>query len=208
MYYAARYGSKDVIGIDLSEAVDAAYQLVKDFPNAHIVQCDINNLPFRQPFDYIFSIGVLHHLPSPKKGFDALLSVLKNGGSISVWVYGKEGNFLVRTVGSFVRLSVTSRLPHGFLRLLCYPPAAVLHVLSKYVYKPFNLSWLPYGKYFIALAGFDFRNKLSIVFDHLVPPIASYISRAELREWFDSGGLKSVVISSRYNNSWRGVGVK
>ncbi len=208
MYYAAKYGSKDVIGVDLSEAVDAAYQLVKDLPNAHVVQCDIYSLPFRQPFDYVFSIGVLHHLPSPTRGFGSLLAVLKRGGTISVWVYGKEGNFLVRTVGSFIRVNVTSKLPHGLLKALCYPLAGVLHVLAKYIYKPLGFSWLPYGKYFIALADFDFRNKLSIIFDHLVPPIAFYISRAELKGWFSASRLHKVIVSSRYDNSWRGVGVK
>lgn len=208
MYYAAKYGSKEVIGIDLSEAVDSAYLLVKDLPNAHVVQGDIYSLPLRQEFDYVFSIGVLHHLPSPKKGFDALLSAIKRHGTISAWVYGKEGNFLVRTVGSFVRINITSKLPHSLLKLLCYPLAAMLHVLTKYIYKPLGLSWLPYGKYFIALADFDFRNKLSIIFDHLAPPIAFYISRAEFQSWFDSNRMKRVFISSRYNNSWRGVGVK
>ena len=178
LYYAAKYGAKDVIGIDLSEAVEPAYHLTKDLPNVHIVQADLYHLPFRRCFDFIFSIGVLHHLPDPRKGFDSLLGVLKKKGTISVWVYGREGNFLVRTLGSFIRVNITSRLPHSLLKALCYPLAAALHVLTKYIYKPLNLSWLPYGKYFIALAGFDFRNKLSIIFDHLVPPVAFYISRS------------------------------
>lgn len=208
LYYAAKYGAKEAIGVDFSEAVDSAYQLVKDLPNAHVVQADIYSLPFRNDFDYIFSIGVLHHLPNPRKGFESLLGVLKRRGAVSVWVYGKEGNFFVRTLGSFVRINITSRLPHGLLKALCVPLAVVLHILTKYAYKPLNLRRMPYGQYFIALAGFDFRNKLSIIFDHLVPPIAFYISRAELKGWFYSNRLDGVVISSRYENSWRGFGVK
>lgn len=206
LFYAAEYGAKDAIGVDLSHAVDSAYVLTKKFPNVHVVQADIYNLPFRNSFDYVFSIGVLHHLPSPKRGFESLLSVLVKKGAISVWVYGREGNFLVRTVVSFVRVNFTSKLPHGLLHVLCFPLAFVLHVLTR-SYKLFNLYWMPYGRYFIALSGFDFRNKLSIVFDHLVPPVAFYLSKSELREWFVSNGLGGVSISSRYDNSWRGVGV-
>ncbi len=208
LFYAAKFGARDAIGIDLSEAVEPAYFMAKDMPNVHVVQADIYHLPFRQDFDFIFSIGVLHHLPSPKKGFESLLGVLKKRGTISVWVYGKEGNFIIRTFGSFVRENFTSHLPHSVLKVFCFPIAVVLHIITSFIYKPFNLTWMPYGSYFIALAGFDFRNKFSIVFDHLVPPVAFYISRRELEGWFSSNRLGNVVISSRYNNSWRGAGVK
>lgn len=208
LYYASRFGAKVAIGLDLSEAVESAYEMCRGLDNVHVVQGDICNPPFRQCFGYVFSVGVLHHLPVPRRGFDSLLSVLRPGGWVSVWVYGREGNFLVRTVGSFVRVYFTSRLPHWLLKALCFPLAVVLHVLTKFVYRPLSLRWMPYGEYFIALADFDFRNKLSIVFDHLVPPVAFYIGRPEVSEWFYSRKLGDVVISSRFGNSWRGFGRK
>ncbi len=206
LYYAAKYGAKDAIGIDLSEAVEPAYFMTKDMPNVHIIQADIYNPPFAESFDYVFSIGVLHHLPSPRRGFDSLLRTVKKKGVISAWVYGREGNFWIRTVGSFVRENFTSRLPHPVLKVFCYPLAVMLHVLTSFIYRPLNLTWMPYGKYFIAISDFDFRNKFSIVFDHLVPPVAFYLSKKEFSEWFSS--LDKVVISQRYDNSWRGIGTK
>ena len=50
--------------------------------------------------------------------------------------------------------------------------------------------------------------ELSIIFAHLVPPIAFYISRQELAGWFERNNLGKVLITPRYGNSWRGVGVK
>ena len=46
--------------------------------------------PFvRQDFpDVVISIGVIHHLPDPEKGFRTLYSLLKPGGEIFIWVYG------------------------------------------------------------------------------------------------------------------------
>jgi uncharacterized protein YbaR (Trm112 family) len=46
---AANWGAKEVIGIDLSAAVETAYHATKHLPNAHIVQADIYKLPFTRP---------------------------------------------------------------------------------------------------------------------------------------------------------------
>jgi SAM-dependent methyltransferase len=43
------------------------------------------------PFDYIDCCGVLHHLPDPAAGLQALLSVLAPGGGIGLMVYAPYG---------------------------------------------------------------------------------------------------------------------
>src|SRR5712692_10857560 len=48
---AAQWGARDVIGVDLSAAVETAFQATRELPNAHIVQADIFNLPFARAFD-------------------------------------------------------------------------------------------------------------------------------------------------------------
>jgi 2-polyprenyl-3-methyl-5-hydroxy-6-metoxy-1,4-benzoquinol methylase len=42
-------------------------------------------------FDFINSVGVLHHLPDPIKGIKALSSKLKPGGLMHIFVYGELG---------------------------------------------------------------------------------------------------------------------
>jgi SAM-dependent methyltransferase/uncharacterized protein YbaR (Trm112 family) len=82
----------DVFGIDLSEAVDAAYAHTRRYPNIHIVQADIARLPFRKNvFDFIFSEGVLHHTPDTQSAFKALLRHLAPGGEMAFYVYRKKG---------------------------------------------------------------------------------------------------------------------
>jgi SAM-dependent methyltransferase len=67
----------EVFGIDLSEAVEGAYQNTKQYPNAHILQADLMNLPFKRSFfDFIFSEGVLHHNPDTHKAFEVLIKFL------------------------------------------------------------------------------------------------------------------------------------
>src|SRR5258707_14800 len=65
---AANWGAREVIGVDLSDAVETAFAATRGLENAHIVQADIHQLPFASVFDYAFSIGVLHHLADPLAG--------------------------------------------------------------------------------------------------------------------------------------------
>lgn len=64
----ARWGARDLVGVDISRAADVAYRNTRALPNAHVVQADIDRLPFRDPFDYVLSVGVLHHLPIRARG--------------------------------------------------------------------------------------------------------------------------------------------
>jgi SAM-dependent methyltransferase len=93
---ASRWGA-DVVGIDLSYAVEAAHASFRDRTNIWIAQADINDLPFKAAsFDIIFSIGVLHHTPDTKRYFMKLVRLLKPGGTIAVWVYPPEDSYVVR----------------------------------------------------------------------------------------------------------------
>lgn len=84
----SRWGG-EVIGIDLSFAVDAAQKNIGHRENVHIIQADIFNLPFRPgTFDQMYSIGVLHHTPDTRKAFHAVVPFLKQGGELAVFLYG------------------------------------------------------------------------------------------------------------------------
>jgi SAM-dependent methyltransferase len=204
----SEWGARDVIGVDLSEAVEAASRNTKDLPNVHIIQADIYRLPLRRSFDYAFSVGVLHHLPDPRAGFVSLLEHLKPGGAISAWVYGRENNGWIIGFVNPLRERVTSKLPPRALYYLSYLPAVVLYAILKLVYLPLDrigLSrFLFYADYLSYIAGFPFREIHNIVHDHLTAPVAFYISRDEFDEWFRAAHAESVEIHWHNRNSWRG----
>ena len=210
---AAAFGSADVVGIDISDAVDAAFVNTRHLPNAHIVQADMYHLPLRRVFDYIYSIGVLHHLPDPKAGFLSLVKCLRDGARISAWVYGQEGNWWITHIVSPVRTVVTSRIPPGITKGLSFLIAVPMQLALKLVYRPINRRipflkrFLFYNDYLFSISGFSLRENYSTVFDHLVAPTAYYISREEFASWFAEGGLGDVQISWRNRNSWRGTGI-
>jgi uncharacterized protein YbaR (Trm112 family) len=211
----AHFGSREIIGLDLSSSVEAAYQNTFRLPNAHVVQGDILELPLKREFDYIFSIGVLQFLSEPEKGFCELSGLLKPGGRISIWVYSKENNgWVIRFLTPF-REKFTSRLPRPVLLFLSRVLGLAYFLLLRLFYKPTN-EWsvfkkigfrLPYNDYFYYNLRLSYTDLSSVIFDHLVPQLVVYLSKEEVLEWFNNCHLKIVEVSSRNNMSWRAYGM-
>lgn len=206
-YYAAKFGA-EVVAMDLSKAVEAAHKNTGQFSKVHVVQADIYSLPFRQQFDYIFCIGVLHHLPDPQKGFQELVGLLKPKSLISIWVYGRKHNFLAIHIYEPIR-KVTTRIPHKVLYYLCYLPAAIVELFN-ITYKAFNRVSLT--RYFARLIPFkyycrlSFRTKLNDAFDVFSVPSAKYYSEEKIRGWFEAAGLKDIkVIHRKLNGVEKGI---
>ena len=213
-YFAAAYGARDVVAMDLSDAVETAREVLAEHDNVHVVQGDILNPPFpraaQAPFDLAYSIGVLHHLPDPEAGFASMVELVRDGGTVFAWVYGYENNGLVRRVVDPLRRHVTTRLPPSLVRAIGLPLAVVFHAIVKGIYGPLRrtaaLRVLPLGDYLASLSSFTFRQNYNIVFDQLVAPTAHYLRGEEFEAWFQRAGLEHVERSWRNRNSWRGRG--
>ena len=209
---AANWGAKEVIGIDLSSAVETAFQATKHLENVHIVQADIYKLPFKKVFDYAFSVGVLHHTPEPKKAFISLASKVKKGGAISAWVYGAENNEWIVNYVNPVRTGFTSKINQPTLFQLSKLPTIGVFLASKLIYKPLNKTAKPlanklfYNDYLSHLGTFGWREQHNIVFDHLVAPTAFYISKEDFENWWEEIGASDVKITWHNQNSWCGFG--
>jgi len=214
-HFAAVWGARDVVAMDLSDAVETAREVLSAHGNAHVVQGDILRPPFRRdghggPFDLVYSIGVLHHMSEPEAGFDSLVGVVHDGGTMFAWVYGYENNAVVRRVIDPLRRHITTRLPPSLMRAIAFPLAVAFHLMVKGVYRPLRetrvLRLLPLGDYLASLSSFTFRQNYNIVFDQLVAPTAQYLRRAQFDAWFRRAGLRDVELSARNRNSWRGRG--
>lgn len=207
---AAQWGAKTVVGIDLSNAVEVAFRHTRHLPNVHILQADIFQLPLKKAFDFVFSIGVVHHTPDPEKAFLSLVSRLKPGGSAAVWVYGAENNRWITTLINPIRKRITSKLPPRLLYYLSLAPTLLVYLAAKLIYAPLTRLFpkipLPYKDYIVYISRFGFREIHSIVFDHLTPPLAFYISKEEYSAWWEKAQARSYQLTWHNKNSWAGFG--
>ncbi len=209
---AADWGANEVIGFDLSAAVETAYHATKHLKNVHIVQADIFRLPFKKTFDYAFSVGVLHHTPDPKQAFASLAGKVKKGGAISAWIYGEENNSWIINYVNPLREGFTSKIGQPTLFQLSKLPTVGVFLASKLLYRPLNKAVKPlanklfYNDYINHIGTFGWREQHNIVFDHLVAPTAFYISKEDFELWWEEIKAENVEIIWHNQNSWCGFG--
>lgn len=116
MDLVARSGA-EVVGVDLSLAVEVAHENLGHLPNCHFIQADIFQLPFpANVFDFFYSIGVLHHTPNTRQAFFQLVRTLKPGGEAALWVYPRRRltetfEYFPERVNEVLALDVNFRIP-------------------------------------------------------------------------------------------------
>jgi SAM-dependent methyltransferase len=182
----------EVIGLDVSRAIDSAVRLNDGNPKAQFVQADILKLPFRPAaFDFIYSLGVLHHLPEPERGFRRLIQALKSGGAICIWVYQRTRR---KECLEYIR-RVTTRIPLKPLQALSWTAAAIDYGLFVNLYRLGRSSHMiasnapPLIKEY---ASYDFGASYTDWFDRLSAPISHSYSEADILAWCERAGLQKI----------------
>jgi SAM-dependent methyltransferase/uncharacterized protein YbaR (Trm112 family) len=190
----AEHGADTVIGVDIIDAVDGAFERSRHLPSVHIVQGNIFELPLRRrAFDVVWSNGVIHHTPDARRAHAALAEMVKPEGLLYVWVYAKRFNpfRFTKDVLDFVRVT---RLPEPVL----------LRISKLFAYVSYGL-WLAY-KLARRLPPFRPRSRwakrtlrprtvdeLQLTwFDALSPEYDSRHSEDEVIGWFERLGFTQI----------------
>lgn len=203
-FHMARSGAREVVAMDFSQAIEVAAYNNRANPNTHFVQADIYHPPFLPgSFDLVYSLGVLHHLPDPEKGFRTLLPLLRAGGFLNIYLYWNlEGEPAWRRAalsGVTQLRRLTTRIPHALLKRLSWLIAAgfeVAFVTPARILASFQATRgladrVPLGHY----RKYSFRVLYTDQFDRFSAPIENRYSRAEVAAWFErAGGLEDIVI--------------
>lgn len=111
----------NVVGVDLNDGLGTAWHSLsriagKGSGNVEYVQGNLANPPFKPgSFDIIYCSGVLHHTPDTRESFKRLVPLVKPGGRMYIWVYGKR-NVLVRAYADCGRGLKRILSPQGLLR--------------------------------------------------------------------------------------------
>jgi 2-polyprenyl-3-methyl-5-hydroxy-6-metoxy-1,4-benzoquinol methylase/uncharacterized protein YbaR (Trm112 family) len=88
---AASESEGEIVGIDISNAIDAAKENLQGRSNIHFVQASIYNLPFQEgAFDYCYCIGVIQHTPDTAESLRSIARIVKPGGQIAVTIYPRK----------------------------------------------------------------------------------------------------------------------
>ena len=180
---AGRHGAH-VVGVDLSAAVEKAAALCADMPDVAIIQADLLALPLAEAtFDVVFSIGVLHHSPDPRRAFQQVAARVKPGGRLAVWLYRK--NTWPQEVLNTALRAVTTRLPTRVLEPICVGLGVLggIPVLNKTLNKVANFSNHP-----------DWTLRVCDSFDWYAPKYQSHHTTHELQRWFTEEGFKDLAV--------------
>lgn len=199
-FWPIKYGAKSVYAFDNNrETVEVAKKNLKMFKNATCFEGSIYEIPFKNKFDLVFSIGVVHHLANPGKAVRQLVKATKVGGKVLIWVYGYEGNELTIMVVNSLRI-VTKQLPPEIVRALAFLPALLIYCYTR-IFQPEH-------RYMKSLRMLSLRNIHSIVFDQMLPQIARYYRKDEARDLLSIEGVRNIQVTRVNDNSWSVLGIK
>lgn len=187
---ATRWGAH-VVGIDLSLASEVAAKNLAD-RTATIFQADVFKLPFAPgSFDYIYSIGVLHHTPDCEQAFKSLPKLLKPGGRIAIWLYSAYNPwYRMSDVYRKVTRKMAPETLHKFCRLVV--PLYSLHQGLKKIplvgkFTSSALAWaipMSHNK--------DATWRVLDTFDWYSPWYQSKHTYEEVFRWFEACGLEDL----------------
>lgn len=211
-YYASKYGA-DVWAIDLGPAVEVARRNTETV-KAKVIQADLHDPPFAlESFDFIYSIGVLHHLPEPEVAFRNLLRFLKPGGEVQIYLYWKPESQPIKALllsGVEGARRLTTRLPHKAVYALAYPAAVLAFLFFVWPYRILKripglqqtAEKLPMKQY----ASFPFRVCVNDQLDRLSAPIENRYTRADVLDWLNRAALEAPSVGENFG--WVATGRK
>ncbi len=205
-----------VVGVDPSHAVFASDKLLGGKSNVVLIKASANDLPFQnETFDFVYSIGVLHHIPDTYKAMQACVDKVKKGGYFFTYLYYNLDNrgLLFRSLfnmSALIRKGV-SKLPAKSKRICCDFLAIALYMpfvgLSRFL-KILGVKESIRKK--IPLHGYENKSFYIIrndALDRFGTPLEQRFSKEEIKSMMEKSGLTDIVFSEKIPY-WHAVGRK
>jgi len=194
-----------IYAIEPSEAIEVAKKNNLD-NSEKIVFKNITgqSISFNDEIDYIFSLGVIHHIPEAEIVCKKIYKSLKKNGRFIIWLYGKEGNYLYLLIFDNLR-KITKFLPDKILNII----SVFLNLnLSIYIFLCKYLKLPLRGYINNVISKCSFEKRTYIIFDQLNPSYSKYYTKNEVSELLKNSGFKKIEIYNRYNYSWTAIAEK
>jgi SAM-dependent methyltransferase len=183
-------------------AIDVAARNLAALSNVACVRADLRAIPFADNcFDFIYSLGVVHHLPDPDAAIRALVAKLRRGGRLRIYVYWSPGGWkkvLLSAVAAVRR--VTTRMPLTMLRALSWMVSVALFAAVVAPYRALSRLGIALGSRWplVVYEKYPFRVLYNDQFDRFSAPVERRYSEHEARRLLESAGLDEVRVVERY----------
>jgi uncharacterized protein YbaR (Trm112 family)/2-polyprenyl-3-methyl-5-hydroxy-6-metoxy-1,4-benzoquinol methylase len=178
--YMASREQCELVGVDLSYAVDPAYKHFGNNPYLHIVQASAFAPPFREEtFDLVYSQGVLMATFSTKTAVARISKLPKIGGRLYVWVYNPRSDQRTFSRRAIMLLEnvlrpICWRLPES-LQAIVLAPLLPLYLAHQ------NLHTKHTGYGYV---NYSWREAMHAARDRFTPRYAHRHTEAEVCDWF------------------------
>jgi SAM-dependent methyltransferase len=180
-----------VIGVDLSDSIVQAARNCARFSNVLFLKIDLNLLPdvIKDPVDYVYSLGVLHYTPDAERGFYSLARCVKNGGFLSLALYGR-GNRILYNVNCFLRNRFFQKWPPALVYWLCVLVAIPAQV--------FRIKYFGYLMKDLVCRFIFVSPNVHNMFNAYSNGYTSFHERSEVERWYRKVGFDCAV--EEYDN--------
>lgn len=204
-----------VEAVDPSSAIFVADRLLADTPNVRLTQASVDTLPFADnSFDFVMSIGVLHHIPDTQKAMQDCVKKVKKGGYFYTYLYYSLDNrgplFKALFWLSNLLRRVVSSMPSGLKKFSC-------DVLAVVIYMPFVL----FGRFLKAIGLRKLAKKIPLSIyqdqpfyiirndslDRFGTTLEQRFSKKQVEQMMIHSGLADIVVSPGMPY-WHAVGRK
>ncbi len=201
-YWPIKYGASQGVAIDVNEKslLSARNNLGSVYNKICIEKTSAYEITYKDQFDIVFSIGVIHHLEFPETALSKMVQAAKPDGKVLIWVYGYENNEWIVKYFNPTRKVLFSKLPISIVHFISIFPAMFLWILIK----------LGFGKigYFNLIRQFSFGHLRLVIFDQMLPCIANYWTKDEVYNLMKNAGLQNILLKQVNGMSWCALGTK
>lgn len=194
--------AKFIEAVDPSEAIFSATNHYGKLENVRFTQAGVDNIPFDDnSFDFVISLGVLHHIPDTGKALKSLIKKLKSKGHALIYLYYALDNrgFIYRLIFHLSTLfrKVISNLPHSLKQFVC-------DLIAVFIYLPFiGLSKLlkPLGeKWYLKIPLAYYRDKSwniirNDALDRFGTPLEQRFSKVQITQMLENAGMEKIRFS-------------
>jgi len=193
---------RQLVALDFSAAIEQAARTLAVVPHASCLQADLFRPPLADDtFDFVYSLGVLHHLHDTSGALGRLVRLVRPGGRLRIYLYWQPDGWRGRLLSAVnAWRPLTTRLPFPLLKAFCFCLSAALWVGVVLPYKVLQaagvsgVARLPLVQY----TKYPFVILYNDQFDRFSAPLEKRYRESDVGPLLEACGLVDVRVWPRY----------